>query len=172
MALSDHPARSGLYGASGTSRPTSATRSRTNRAAQDEDVPSHAPLPTPATSPLVTNVRRSSMRPLRVIVYLLSSMAELCPARPAVTRMRATRGYHVSQNQCCEHAPPGSHLGLPHAQRATALSLLKTRSRRVWRSPFQMDGLASPACESSVRGAIHGEHVWRSDQKGPECVAP
>ena len=35
-----------------------------------------------------------------------------------------------------------------------------------------MDGLASPACESSVRGAIHGEHVWRSDQKGPECVAP
>ncbi len=57
MALSAHVPGVGLCGAAGTSRPNSLTRSRTNRAVQDVDVPSQPRAPAPATAPVATKRR-------------------------------------------------------------------------------------------------------------------
>ena len=54
--------RCGLCGAIGTSRPNSPIRSRRKRAGQDEDKPTNAVVPTPATTPPATKVRRLSLR--------------------------------------------------------------------------------------------------------------
>src|SRR5687768_8857528 len=62
MALSDHIDGSGVCGAAGMSRPISPTRSRTNRAYQDAEVPAQRLPPMPAMDPVARNARRPRSR--------------------------------------------------------------------------------------------------------------